>query len=168
MGIGDWGLGTYIGTEDGKQYIDFHEVVKTPYDLDAIRKEAYKDGREAGIKDGMCEAWEVARKIVHLQWDGAWAGVDEVEKWFDTYTASEAIEKIRQYEQEQGKIKVGDEVETVSGKAVIIEVFSNGKYVRYMYPDAKTGFNDSCNLTRTGRHFPEIAEVLRKMQEETT
>ena len=76
-------------------------------DLDAIRKEAYKDGREAGIKDGMCEAWEAARKIVHLQWDGAWAGVDEVEKWFDTYTASEAIEKTRQYEQE---IQVGDEV----------------------------------------------------------
>ena len=81
----------------------------------------------------------------------------------------DALAKLVEYEQkkqeEDAEIKVGDEVEAVSGKAVIIEVLGNGKDVRYMYPDASTGFNDSCNVTRTGRHFPEIAEVLQKMRE---
>lgn len=107
----------------------------TPYtepDLDAIRKEAYKDGREAGIKDGMCEAWEAARKIVHLQWDGAWAGVDEVEKWFDTYTASEAIEKIRQHEQEQDERIDSDKnkVEALANDIGIHKLFALVKEIR--------------------------------------
>ena len=67
---------TYTGTEDGKQHIDFHEVVKTPYDLDVIRKEAYEEGYKEGMKlsiddaklkkeyqRGLNDAWDAARKI---------------------------------------------------------------------------------------------------------
>lgn len=133
---------TYTGTEDGKQHIDFREVVKTQYeepDPEAIKQEAYQKG--------LSDAWDAARKIAN------------------EFSASEAIEKIRQYE-EQEEIKVGIEVEARAGKAVIIEVLREGKTVRYMYPDASTGVNDLCNLTLTGRYFPEIAEVFKKMKGE--
>ena len=163
----------------------------TPYtepDTEQVREEAYEDGyktakvqcniqaekdlREVGerhYQKGLSDAWEAARKI----WEYNATTLNKifskccysvVQDILRKYSASEVIEKIRQYEQEQ-EIKVGDEVEAVAGKAVIIQVFGNGD-VRYMYPDASIGFNDSCSITRTGRHFPEIAKVLRKMKEE--
>ena len=160
----------------------------TEPDTEQVREEAYEDGyktakvqcniqaekdlREVGerhYQKGLSDAWEAARKI----WEYNATTLNKifskccysvVRDILRKYSASEVIEKIRQYEQEQ-EIKVGDEVEAVAGKAVIIQVFGNGD-VRYMYPDASIGFNDSCSITRTGRHFPEIAKVLRKMQEE--
>lgn len=131
---------------------------------DELEKQAYQRG--------LADAWDAARKIC-TNWvlpDSVLSKIFGMDKTIDDImkenTASEAIEKIQAYEQEKEEIKVGDEVEAVSGKAVIIEVLGNGKDVRYMYPDASTGFNDSCNVTRTGRHFPEIAEVLEKMRSE--
>ena len=166
----------------------------TPYtepDLDAVKNEAYQQGVEDGAKSvenwnerekklrmdeayqkGLNDAWDAARKL----WEYSATTLKKifnkccysvVRDILRKYSASECIEKIRKYEQDQKEIKVGDEVEATAGKAVIIEVFGNGKYVRYMYPDAKTGFNDSCSITRTGRHFPEIAKVLRKMKVES-
>lgn len=105
-----------VSDKDGHVCFDFKDPEDlTPYtepDTEQVREEAFKNGYDAACKDidvkskinaayrkGLEVAWDAARKIVHLQWDGAWAGVDEVEKWFDTYTASEAIEKIRQHEQ---------------------------------------------------------------------
>ena len=82
------------------------------------------------------------------------------------HTASEAIEKIRQYEQEKGKIQIGDEVEAVYGKAVVIEILGNNKSVIYMYHNASTGVSGIDKVTKTGRHFPEIATVLEKMRGE--
>ena len=175
----------------GAALITTHPVrFLTPYaepDLNQAMEDAFKNGYDAACKDidvksktnaayrkGLEDAWNAARKIVLSREDGGLFSYEERKAVFGCgnymalkkFLAQEAIEKIRQYEQEQEKIKVGDEVEAVAGKAVIIEVLDNGKNVRYMYPDASFGVIDSCNLTRTGRHFPEIAEVLRKMQEE--
>jgi len=69
----------------------------TPYtgpDLEQVREEAYEQG--------LSDAWEAAQKIANMPYD-------EEEKVFGSggwtfiinHTASEAIEKLRQYEQEQ-------------------------------------------------------------------
>jgi phage terminase small subunit len=79
------------------------------------------------------------------------------------YSAYEAIEKIRQYEQEKEEIQVGDEVITASGKAVVTGV--GPVHFEYVYADGSHGFDKVKNIKKTGRHFPEIAEVLRKMKE---
>lgn len=181
-----------VSDKDGHVCFDFKDLEDlTPYiepDLDAVRKEAYDKGyqdatvkigsdeqaiAEKAYQKGLNDAWGAARKILLSKEDGGLFGYEESKAVFGygnyflvlkKCSASEAVEKIRQYEQEE--IKVGDEVEARAGKAVIIEVLDNGKNVRYMYPDASFGVIDSCNLTRTGRHFPEFAEVLRKMKEE--
>ena len=148
----------------------YKEAYDTAY---ADAEEIYESGKRAMYQKGLKDAWEAARKICLEECDGGMQllvinDIFNVSNYRDAlkdYSASEAIEKIRQYEQDKEEIKVGDEVEAVAGKAVIIEVFGNGKDVRYMYPDASTGLNDSRNVTRTGRHFPEIAEVLAKMKE---
>ena len=159
----------------------------TPYtepDLDAIRTEAYEKGVQdtkqhwgdaprtcaykCGYENGLNDAWEAAREIATIPYD-------EGEKIFGAtgwhiilkYTASEAIEKIRQYEQEK-EFKVGNEFENESGKKFVV-LKMNGKEIdRYMDDDGKTyHMNVKYKVMRkTGRHFPEIAAVLEKMRED--
>ena len=168
---------------DGTAYVC--SAIGTPYtapDLEQVRKKAYQKGYETGYEDGYNEpgknqqeayqrglndAWDAAKKIGNMPYD-------EEEKAFGLcgwvfiakHTASEAIEKIRQYEQEKGKIQIGDEVEAVYGKAVVIEILGNNKSVIYMYHNASTGVSGIDKVTKTGRHFPEIATVLEKMRGE--
>jgi hypothetical protein len=147
----------------------------TPYtepDFDTIRKQAYEQGRKDGKIEGQAETWECARKIIHMPeadllnlFDECYAAVCTSVQVFLKYDVSECIEKIRQYEQAQEEIKVGDEVIAASGKAVIIDINDNKDKARYIYSDSTLGFGNICNLSKTGRHFHEIAEVLQKMKE---
>ena len=164
------------GTKDHHPYMGFKQVEDlTPYtepDMEQVRKEAYKEGREAGIKDGMCEAWEAARKVTQVREYGGYGDcLEEVfgrhrVSWdvFD-YSASEAIEKIRQYEQEkEERIQVGDEIETPSGLKGYVVNFTDDELVHYVSSEGRFGTMGMSAVSKTGRHFPEIAEVLQKMK----
>jgi len=143
------------------------EVDLTPYtepDLEQVRKEAYKEGREAGIKDGKCEAWEAARTLWNTPNRKEIFGYTTFNTVLTTLTAQETIEKIRQYEQEKEDFKVGDEVisdEDVKGVTIDMDDYllhvldKNGVVQAWPREDA----------VKTGRHFSEIAEVLQKMKE---
>lgn len=155
----------------------------TEPDLNAVREEAFKNGYDAACKDidiksktnaayqkGREDAWEAARKIC-TNWvlsDSVLSEIFGIDKTIDDVmkenTTSEAIEKIRQYEQEKEEIKVGDEVEAVSGKAVVVYVDEHK--VRYVYSNGVYAFDCIGNVTKTGRHFPEIAAVFEKMRGE--
>ncbi len=140
-----------------------------------------KHDAEEAYQQGMNDAWEAARKIgsnsmcslKEMGFDFSQCVVrDYNPSWFvvKNYSASEAIEKIRQYEQEKKqkeKIKAGDEVIIDSElRGVILDYEELGDYARFsVYTE--NGLVEECkNISKTGRHFPEIAEVLRKMREE--
>lgn len=144
-----------------KGYEDATEKISS--DEQSIAEKAYRKGLE--------DAWEAARKLVLDSNHGGLTnydieeifGVDE-EQAIINYSASEAIEKIRQYEQEQEQIQVGDEVSAPFGKAVVTRI-ANDK-IWFCYKDGHSGFEYKKDAPRkTGRHFPEIAEVLKKMKE---
>ena len=170
-----------------------HDVESRAEAAERVRKETYYEGFHNGhsicfenTKDlieerkneayqrGLNDAWEAARKIALNKEDGGLdteaycetfgygKGIGAVLK---TFSASKAIEKIRQYEEKQEEIQVGDEVIATSGKAVIVDVNDDKDKARYIYPDSTLGFDNICNLSKTGRHFPEIVEVLQKMKE---
>lgn len=100
---------------DGTAYVC--SAIGTPYtapDIEQVRKEAYekgyddaKSGYDNGFENGMIVAWEAARKIC-ANWCisdddlalifGKGKTIDDIMREF---TATEAIEKIRQYEQEK-------------------------------------------------------------------
>ena len=61
------------------------------------------------------------------------------------------------------QIQVGDEAITASGKAVVMGV--GPVHFEYVCADGSIGYDEVKNVKKTGRHFPEIAEVLRKMKE---
>lgn len=177
----------------GEQQWFVTKATLTPYtepDLEQVRKEAYEEGKKQAkvqaeldichdiekvakenYKAGLADAWEAARKIVTMPdrdfINSDILDLDPGESIFTKYTASEAIEKIRKYEQEQEEqIQVGDEVIATSGKAVIVSINDDKDKARYIYHDSTLGFDKVCNLSKTGRHFPEIVAVLEKMRGE--
>ena len=165
----------------GEQQWLMTKAALTPYtepDLEQVRKEAYEQGYYIGYskylnrsyEDGLKDAWETARKIAELD-------TDEQKKLFGCFgisfvahefSAHEAIEKIRQYEQEQEEIKVGDEVDWNGDRYVVTYIDVDETYVDVI--DCSCG--SVCDrlaikgITKTGRHFPEIATVLEKMRGE--
>lgn len=151
---------------------DLEQVRKEAYDkcMDEAEMSAYKlysPKIDEAYQRGLSDAWEAARKIANIPY-GEEEKVIGSDGWtfIINHTASEAIEKIRQYEQKkEEQIQVGDEVVSTCGKAVVHEV--NGGNVYYIYADGERGYNPINQVRKTGRHFPEIAEVLQKMREET-
>ena len=132
---------------------------------DELEKQAYQRG--------LADAWEAARKIC-TNWvlpDSVLSEIFGMDKTIDDImkesTAPEAIEKIRQYEQEN-LFCVGDEFENESGKRFVIIKMDGTEIDRYIDEEGKT----YCMIAKykvirkTGRHFPEIAAVLEKMQGE--
>ena len=157
----------------------------TPYtepDIDAIRNEEYEKGVQdtkqhwidaprtcaytLGYENGLNDAWETARTLWNTPNRKEIFGHTTFNIILTTLTAQEAIEKIRQYERgKEEQIQIGDEVIATSGKAVIVGINYDKDKARYIYPDSTLGFDNICNLSKTSRHFPEIAEVLQKMKE---
>ena len=157
----------------------------TPYtepDLKQVRKEAYDKGFDDGrnkcqsreycmnesYQQGLADAWEAAKKIADMPYgeeekafgSGGWTFIVK-------HTAKEAIEKIRQYEQEN-QFCVGDEFENESGKRFVIIKMDGTEIDRYVDEEGKTYCMDVKYkvIRKTGRSFPEIASVLKKMRGE--
>ena len=166
----------------------------TEPDLEQVRKEAYEKGYETAkhecedcnanavkiaddnaheaYQKGLEDAWDAARKICDMKWTKR-SEVFGIDVYADIIAlpASECIEKICQYEQEkEEQIQVGDEVEnTQTGVRFIV----THMWVNNHGEKGVSGFNRDCSafsttielIRKTGRHFPEIAEVLQKMKE---
>ena len=168
-------------------YIGHHDtgLLIEPYtepDLEQIRKEAYEKGREYGKIEGQAETWVCVKKIafnpesvecvddiVRMGFDvgdgNGWS--EAIEELFEKYSAHEAIEKIRQYEQEKEEIKVGDEVATDAGnRASVLYENPDGTQVFVFKSDGTAAWWTKSALHRTGRNFPEIATILEKMRGE--
>ena len=151
----------------------YEEAYDTAYaDAEGI----YESGKRAMYQKGLKDAWECARKIV-LPGDVSGIYLADLEEIFDRsslqdvikdYSPSEAIEKIQKYEQKKEKeeIKVGDEVNAPFGKAIVVNIDSVAEKIWLVYADGHGGFEYFKDApTKTGRHFPEIAEVFAKMKE---
>ena len=143
----------------------------------ADAEEIYESGKRAMYQKGLKDAWEAARKICLEECDGGMQisvikDIFNVSYYRDAlrdYSASECIEKIRAYEQEQ-QIQVGDEVINTQTDARFIVTHM---WVNNHGEKGVSGFNYECSafstaldlVRKSGRHFPEIAEVLQKMKE---
>lgn len=143
----------------------YEEAYDTAY---ADAEQIYESGKRAMYQKGLKDAWECARKIAS---DNAGRNYSIFGQHFtveilNTHSASECIEKIRAYEQDKEEIKVGDEVNAPFGKAIVVNIDSVAEKIWLVYADGHGGFEYFKDApTKTGRHFPEIAEALRKMKE---
>lgn len=124
--------------------------------------------------DGLNYAWELAKKIVlptRTQHDAfiygklkKIFGIGDYERILSKFSIFEVITKIKAYEENQKKaeaeIRVGDEVDDGVGLAVIIGIRDDGTYDGI----ANCGHVYITNVhKKTGRHFPEIEEIIRQI-----
>lgn len=148
-------------------------------ECDGVRRINDAD-REYCYQKGLNDAWEAAMKIVLGKENGGLLskelrmifGTDSWCSIFAKNTASEAIQKIKAYEEQkraEEEIKVGDEVENVSGdRYVILYVYHNSKNELRAQGFGHNGTISQMELNRyakTGRHF-DIEGILKAMREE--
>jgi hypothetical protein len=145
-----------------------------------IATKACQSGLDDGKKMGMELMWEVIRKIILPSKRGGFT-IDEFVECFgrntlkydvlEDYSASEAVDRVRKYEQKREEIHLGDEVTFLpnNAKGIVTEchvpdVYSdNDKYAVWCGETMEYVLKQ--HLTKTGRTFPEIVEVMRKMKE---
>lgn len=141
----------------------------TPFtDTEEAENKAYKHGLE--------DAWECAKKLCQsVKYGGLEEHCNEIfEKTpFETFdvfdfTAAEAIAKIKAYEDKQkqdAEIKVGDEVTHDGAKFIVLNIDSQTSVYCLDTRGRTPIFTNIHNLTKTGRHFDEIKNVLDQMGE---
>ena len=143
--------------------------------------DGYKDGAKSGYmtpyQEGLKDAWECFKKLVYPIKDGGFS-TEKLREIFEMslpshivrdFSPSEAIQKIKDYEeqQKQTEIRVGDEVYAFRDseiKRVVIYINDAGDVADTALP---SGFIMSClikDLTKTGKHYDAIDEVLKELR----
>lgn len=134
---------------------------------DEVGKELAKDVYQRGLDD----AWEAARKIVcddELDWNtllhifnrGNFEGI------FGDFSPSEAIAKLKAYEEKQkvdDEIKVGDEVIYIEHKFVVFATETEKYYASLFDVNGRHASASQSKCKKTGRHF-DIDKILAEMR----
>ena len=147
---------------------------------DEAYKRGYEEGCKVGIKDGMCDAWEAARKIV-VDTDNGGIALSTLGEIFGTQayscimrdnTAQEAIAKLKSYEGNKDEpIKAGDLVELyIDGKLDSKGIYlqEDGGYWRCLFYTGAifmTFAYPKWQFKKTGRHF-DIEGILGQLGNE--
>ena len=125
------------------------------------------------------EVWELARRIIcpsDCCEDSISAHTKEIfnkEGWeirgiFNDLSYQEAKAKYEEWKKQKDKIKVGDEVilDEVNTKAVVTAKESDDVYYMALTENGLYEVFKEYEVKKTGRHFPEVAELLEKMRGE--
>lgn len=132
--------------------------------------EPYTEPDRKAIED---EVWGFVKKIECLT-------IGETEDCFDVeyegipfvanvFSFQEAKDKYEKWLKQKEKIRVGDEVfhkDYPTYKAVVTKLYQSGCLcAEVLFSDGMTDKEIIVsNLIKTGRHFPEVAELLEKMR----
>ena len=151
-------------------------------DIDYIAEEAYQKGLHVGeskceycdaYKGGLNDAWGTIIKIALIPYaerSEIFDGQQDILSIMQKLSPSEALTKLKAYEQQKAnEIKVGDEVTAAWGNAVVVRKYTDKDGVErceyWYYENARISCDVTSNLRKTGRHFPQVAELLEAMKE---
>ena len=147
------------------------------YEAKTIFNKGYDQGvedakyeKEKAYEQGLNDAWMCVRKLMRglnfYERNEIFKCTDQA-TLIGLYSASEVIAKIKAWEdnQTEDEIKVGDEVYILDKEYpyVITSVDPINKSAVFFSRFGKWGVEDISKLHKTGRHFPEIFEVLKQM-----
>jgi ribonuclease HI len=129
-------------------------------------------------EQGLNDAWELTRKLIISDYDGAYSAKDMRDIWkhggflsiLKDFTAQQALEKLREYKKKKKvEIHVGDEIysELTDSKAVVQRIDTWHRYQCFNNEGAQfiidtETFNNY--WVKTGKNYPQIAEVLKQMK----
>lgn len=168
-----------LGAEASNLYVDSVSVDELEELNSDYINEHYGDLQDDAYQRGLEDAWEAARKIVRMSegdllniFTECYSAVCTALQVLLKYDASEAIEKLKAYEEKQkaeDEIKVGDIVERyLNGKLDSTGIYlgeNDGHYNCLFWTGTvfDTFAYPKNQFKRTGRHF-DIASILKEMQ----
>lgn len=179
----------YIDSKNTVTFYDAPEIIETAIHnllmhIDEVDVGMGYDGAltRPAYEQGLNDGWELAKKIYAAPSDGGYT-LEQLTQIFRessmsaiarTYTASDAIAKIKAYEEKKkadAELRVGDEIEISGASAdvprMVVTQIDN-QYVSTV--DAKGDTRCICKNTntfvKTGRHFPQVEEMLKQMKGE--
>ncbi len=167
---GIWRNGYETGLEDGRNVISNKPVLDELFEIAADKKKEIED---EAYQRGLADAWEAAWKIVST------GGLDyrELIEIFGTddmiieeFTVQEAIRRIKAYEEKEAKkekLKVGDEVRGFNGETYVIYDIKGDSARATNFTICSNCFNVNDTGYKTGRHFPQVEQLLKEMRENT-
>lgn len=162
---------------------DISRIVNRVYDIgydkgyrDRQIEEQFDDDREKAIEKayqkGLSDAWECAQRIwnmVPFARDKIF-DTENLGDIFDSYSASEAIAKIKEYEEKfkaDDEIKVGDEVFVAISQINLGIVTrlptADFKKCSVMWEDGSVGDWTVSDLRKTGKHY-DIQSIFDQMK----
>lgn len=127
------------------------------YIEESAAKEAYALGAE--------EAWECAQEIVAKTRDAieCFTYKEPIEV-LQSYSGYAATRLLKFHKKKENMIRVGDEVCLPSGMtAVVIRPDTADTNATLLYPDGDLIYRTTRDCTRTGRRFPQVANLLDEM-----
>lgn len=160
--------------------ISNNHIVVSKVDERKTIEEAYQKGFEVGSHEatmleyqrGLDDAWETITKIAKMP-DGermTHFGEVWISNILSTYSLDQIFTILEKNESEPDEIKVGDEVEAYSGRAIVFGTFTDtkgNKFCKYWYPSDDSFNKDKTeNLKRTGRNFPQVAELIEAIKDD--
>jgi len=161
-------------------YAEGYEIGKQDGYEDGKADTPFTDTEEKAYNRGLNDAWEVIKKITKDDSVGGYSieMMQELFGWtcvYDithNYTPEEAIAKIKAYEEQQkqdAEIKVGDEVysDAFDDKGIVTHITADKVACVCIICNGSTMMKvGTIGLHKTGRHFPQIAEVLKELRGE--
>lgn len=154
--VAGYAHGKQDGYENGKAATPFTET---------------EEAEEKAYTRGLNAAWEAAKWLynnpVNLGED-----IFNCDFWeiYSKYTAQEVVHKIKEYEDTQkqdAEIKVGDEVDHDGLKSIVVRISNDYVYTVTEIGTTPTYHYTGTELIKTGRHFPQIVEVLKEIRGES-
>lgn len=146
------------------KWVDYLKELNSDY-----INEHFGDMQDETYQRGLDDAWEAARKIIEMTDPPYWEVFNEYkDDLFGKITASEAIAKLKAYEENQDdKFEFGDEIIDVDGMKGCVVSKNNEEY------DTMYVLFNGCRVPqyviksyyrKTGRHF-DIDKILEEMKE---
>ena len=139
--------------------------------------EAYQKGFEAGqheattleYQQGLNDAWGIIIKIALIPYaerSEIFDGQQDILSIVQKFSPSEVAAKLREYEQQKSdEIKVGDEVDYKGMTKYVVTGIVDDDTICGFSLNGLWNANTIKEVTKTGRHFPQVAELLKAMKE---
>lgn len=135
------------------------------YDISDLRPYTASESYIDGLKRGQNEAWEFAWEVLQLDLPvfREIFGYDTDKMDYRDYKY-----KYEAWKKQKDEIRVGDEVEICGTIGIVTRVpYLDEERVHYIAKSGTVYCNNSyAEIKKTGRHFDEIEELLKKMREE--
>ena len=116
------------------------------------------------------EVWSMVKDIaLNMTRDDyrAYFGVNDAESIFKLCGCLEAIDKYEAWKKQKNEILVGDEITLVDDDVIAVMLDCAGCESIYVMTEngCVERWKGLDGVKKTGRHFPEVAELLEKMRE---